>query len=162
MLIASLSINAQSPIISDFIAKYENNDQFTSVYVSPKMIDMVTKVAEEDIEGELQDVLKDLKGLQVLTTEIDAMKYYKELESGLNGNNFDLLMKVREEDQNVKIFSKGSSDIVDEIAILVGGVDEFVLVSLVGKLDLDKIGKLAEGLDVKGAKHLKNIDKNGE
>jgi len=41
--------------------------------------------------------------------------------------------------------------------LLVGGTEEFVMVSFVGKIDLDKISRLAKKLDVDGVEHLDKL-----
>lgn len=159
LLIGSLSIFAQNLAVDKFISKYEDNDDFTSVFVSPKMFDMVSKVAGDEVDADISDILKDIKGLKILNTKINPGTIYKEAASSLGLENYELLMKVREEDQNVKIFTKEASGIVNELILLVGGDDEFSLISFVGNIDLEKVGKLAGKLDIKGAEHLKNLDK---
>jgi len=41
---------------------------------------------------------------------------------------------------------------------LVGSPDEFVLVSILGKIDLDKISQLSKQLDIDGVEHLEKIE----
>jgi hypothetical protein len=44
----------------------------------------------------------------------------------------------------------------------VGAPDEFVMLSLMGKIDLAKISGLAETLDVEGIEHLDKLKKKKE
>jgi hypothetical protein len=162
LLITSISIFAQNQAVDRFIAKYEDNDNFTSVFVSPKMFDMVSKVAGEEADGELKEILKDIKGLKILSTKINPGVFYKEAAENLGFEKYDLLMKVREKDQNVKIFTKEATGIINELILLVGGDEEFTLLSFVGKIDLEKIGRLAGKLNIEGAEHLKNLDKSNK
>ena len=161
-MLVSTTLSYSQSVVDDFIGKYENDDAFTSVFVSPKMFDMIGKVTDDQMEADLKDVIKDIKGLKVLRTETEPDKYFKEFSSSISGKNYDMLMKVREKDQNVKIFTQGSGDVVSELVILVGGENEFTLLSFIGNLNLDKLGKLAGKLNIEGAEHLKNLNKDNK
>ena len=71
-------LQAQEDAISKFFSNYMDDDQFTSVYISPKMFEMFAKFMDEEDEEELKSVVSDLKGLRILTTDINPQKYYEE------------------------------------------------------------------------------------
>jgi len=145
---------AQTDAIERFFESYMDSDDFSSVYVSPRMFDMIAKAAGDEMEGDVADVVKDLKGLNVLKTDIEPMKYYKEAVKKIPLNEFEILVKVKDDGQNVRIFSKSDGDIINEVLVLVGGNDEFILMSFVGKINLSKLAKLAKTLDIEGANSL--------
>ena len=155
----TLSLSAQDGIVRYF-EKYMDSEDFTVVYFSPKMFSMVGKLAaeDEDIE-EVKEVIRDLKGLRILTTENNAAKYYDEATRAFDKSDYEVLMTVRSEEDNVNFYVKDSNggDIVDELLLIVNSDDEFVLLSLVGKIDLNKISKLSESVQVKGMEHLKKM-----
>lgn len=156
-----ISINAFSQnAIDRFFTKYENDPEFSVVYVSPKMFKMVSKVAGEEFDQEMGDVVKSLKGLTVLSTEKNGQQFYKEAIGKIPVSEYDELVKVRDKGENVKIMTKSSNndDIVHELLILVGGETDFTLVSFVGDIRLDQISKLAKNLDIKGAEHLDKVN----
>lgn len=157
--VATVSSYAQNDAINRFFESYQDNEEFSSVYVSPRMFQMVAKVAGEEMEGDLADVVKDLQGLQVLMTEVEPMKYYQEAVKKIPLGEYELLVKVRDEGQNVRIFSKSSGDVINELVLMVGGADEFVLMSFVGKIDINKLSKLATTLDIDGAESLELLSK---
>ena len=134
------------------------------VYVSPKMFQMFTKVAEgagDDIEPEITEMISNLKGLKILTTDVDARDFYKEAIDMFDTSQYDELMTVRSEGDDVKFLVKDSDggNVVDELLLLVGG-DEFVMLSFVGEIDLRQIGRLARSIDMKGANHLEKLKSN--
>ena len=162
-IFSSLGLQAQNDAISRYFDQYVEDDRFTMVYISPKMFQILGKLDLEELNepeaSAIMEVVTDLKGLRVLTTEVSPMKFYKEAKDKLPTGNYDLLLRVRDEDQNVHIYTQGKgTDSFEELLILVGGEDEFVLVSFDGKIDLNKISKLANTLDMKGVKHLNKID----
>lgn len=150
----------QTDAIDNFFQSYQDDENFTMVYVSPRMFQMVSKVMEGQDDEEIKDLVKDIKGLKILTTETTPAKYYAEAIKKIPTNQYEVLMTVRDKGSNVKFLTKESnSDVIEELLLLVGGDDSFVLMSFVGQLDLNKIGKLAKKLDLDGAEFLENLDK---
>ena len=150
---------AQNDAIDRFFSSYQDKEEFTVVYVSPRMFQMVSKVIEGQEDEEIKDLVKDIKGLKILSTDVDPIKYYKEATAKIPTDDYELLMTVRDKESNIRFFTKeSSSDIVEELLLLVGAEDNFVLMSFVGKLDLNKIGKLAKKLDIDGAEFLEQLE----
>jgi hypothetical protein len=152
-LILSFTAFSQNTAIDKYFSAYENNADFTVVFVSPKMFKMIAN-ATNDSKNEITDLVKDIQGLKILSTEKDALKYYTEAVKKIPLGEYEVLMTVKDKGENVKFLTKGSGDVVDELLLLVGGGKNFVLMSFVGKLDLNKIAKLANKLDIQGSEHL--------
>ncbi len=161
-----LFANAQNDAISSYFDQYVENDDFTVVYISPKMFNMITKLdlnELEDVKNEPEaqmalELISNLKGLRVLTTEKNPLKFYEEAITKIPTNNYDLLMSVRDKGENVRIFTKDNGgSIIHELLLLVGGGTEFVMLSLTGDIDLEKVGNLAKIMDIKGAEHLDKV-----
>lgn len=152
-LFLSTSLFAQEDAITKYFSKYVDNEDFTVVYVSGKMFELINKMEldfdDEEAEAVLA-VVKDLKGLRILTTENNGMKYYKEALQIINTKQYETLMTVREgKSENVQFLIKDDGgDIINELLLLVGGEDnEFVLISFIGKIDLNEVGKLAKAFE---------------
>jgi len=158
LLFLSLSVSAQVDAIDRFFDQYQDNEEFTMVYVSPKMFQMFAKVAGDELDDELKGLVKDLKGLKVLKTETNALQIYKDAIKKIPTNEYELLMTARDEGQNVKILTKTKGeDVIEELLLLVGGSDEFVLVSFVGNINLTDLARIAGKLDIDGVKHLEKL-----
>jgi len=172
------SVGAQNDAINRYFEAQLENEIFSSVYVSPKLIEIVSEIDIRALDGGLDDgelqaneaamieeILKQLKGLMILRTDVDPMKHYKEILSGFSNHNsdFDLLLSVRDQGNNVKIWTQTSPDnTIQELLLLVGGEDEMIMLSLTGNIDLKKISKLAGSIDVDGIQYLENLDKMEE
>jgi hypothetical protein len=145
---------AQEDAISKYFSKYVDDERFTVVYVSGKMFQMINKM-ELDLDDEeaqaIMAVCKDLKGLRILTTETDGGKFYKEALNTISTKGYETLLEVREgKSENVKFLVKDSNggNTLDELLLLVGGENEdFVLLSFIGKIDLNQVGKLSKAFD---------------
>jgi len=157
-LFISVSAFGQTDAIDRFFEDYQDNDDFSMVYVSPKMFQMFAQVAEDELDAELKSLVNDLKGLKVLRTEVDSKRFYKEAMKKIPTNEYELLMTARDEGQNIKILTKTKGDdIIQELLLLVGGADEFILVSFVGNINLSDLSKVASSLDIDGVKHLEKL-----
>lgn len=149
----------QSDAITKFFDKYLDDEKFTVVYISPKMMEMVVTMAQDEGESEeVDEILAGIDGIRILTTEQDALKYYKEAMGVLELNQYEILMQVRDGDENVRFLVKDDGPKVKELLLLVGGSDSFVLMSFVGNIDLKKISKLGKSLDIDGLEHLEDLD----
>jgi hypothetical protein len=161
VLLCMITANAfaQQNAIDRFFADYQNSDDFTSVYVSPKMFQMMSQSESESKNDELMSIIKDIKGLKILTTTKNSRKHYNESRKKIPVDEYEVLLDVRDAGNNVHFYTRESNGKINELLLLVGGDDEFVLMSFTGNLDLDKIGKLSGGLNIGGAEHLEKLNK---
>lgn len=165
LLSTPLSMSAQNNAIEKFFNQYMDDETFTVVHVTPKMFQMIAKLDIKDKDyADAKAVLQDLKGLWILTTENNAKapQLYKEAASKINTQEYELLMTVRDKGDNVRFWTKEANGIINELLMLVGEPNEFTLISFVGKIDLDKISKLANKVDINGIDHLKSVKKKNE
>lgn len=156
------NLNGQSDAIEKYFSKYQDDESFTMVYVSPKMFQMFAKVAGEELKDDLIEVISDLKGLRILASEKNSLALYKEAINTINTTEYEELITVRDEGENFKFMVKDDNggDIVKELLLLVGGEDDFVLMSFVGNIDLNKISHLAKSIDIDGLEHLEKLKKD--
>jgi hypothetical protein len=167
ILLLAVSVHAQNDAISKYFDQYLDDDNFTVVYVSGKMFDMIAKVDIDELEDEeaqiIMDVAKDIKGLRVLVTDVDPKQYYKQARKLVKSNDgYEVLLTVRDKGDNVNFWIKEKNNIIEELFLLVGSEDEFVMVSFLGQLDLNKIAQLADKIEMSGAEHLQKIGKSIE
>lgn len=164
----SAPVQAQTDdAISKYFSKYVDDERFTVVYVSGKMFEwfkgMDINLDDEEAEAALE-VIEEMKGLRILTCEENAGAFYKEAMGIINKNEYEVLLEVREgKETNVLFLTKEKDKIIDELLLVVGeeDSDEFVLMSFMGKIHLDKIGKLAEAIE-KADKHDDDEGENNE
>lgn len=159
ILSMAFSAQAQSDAITKYFNKYIDDDQFSAVYISPKMFNMVSKIEIEDMEPEVQEVIRSMKGLRILHTEKNTLQYYNEALKTINTQEYELLLTARDGGENVRFMVKDNGDIVEELLMIVGGDTNFALMSFIGNIDLKKVGKLAKALDIDNLQYLNNLDK---
>ena len=112
-----------------------------------------TKVLDMENDAEAKAVLemaKDLQGLRILTTDETPEAFYKEAKAKINTKEYEVLMTVRDKDgDNVEFLIKETNNVISELLLLSTGKDEFVLLSFMGSLDLNKITRLAKEIEKK-------------
>jgi|GEM_PF-226505 len=165
------SVLAQNDAINRYFEAQLENEIFTSVYVSPKLIEIVSEIDLQALDdgdmnsneaAMIEEVLQQLKGLMLLKTDVEPMLQYKTVLGEFSNQNsgFDLLLSVRDKGNNVKIWTQTAGDnTIQELLLLVGGEDEMILLSLTGNIDLKKISRLAGNVDIDGIEYLDNLDK---
>ena len=156
------SLVAQADAVTKFFKSYVDDDRFSTVYISPKMFQLVSKIKINDMYADLQQLLKNIQGLHILSTHVSPKTFYKEAVSKINTKEYEELMKVRDEGEDVLFLTKtdATGNKITELLMLVGGEDEFSLISFVGDLDLEKIGRLGKSLNIDGSEHLEKLKKN--
>lgn len=152
-LLSQVNGLAQADAITKYFNKYVEDERFTVIYISPKMFQMFEKMDLNlnDKEAEaVMKVAKDLKGLRILMAEENTLGLYEEAIKMINTKEYEPLMTIRSKrEDNVQFLVKTTTDnnFVDELLLLVGGSDSFVLMSFVGRIDLSKISEMSEAFD---------------
>ena len=160
ILTATLTSFAQEDAITKYFNKYIDDTRFSVVYISPKMFNMVSKIEIQDMEPDVQEVIRSIKSLRVLHTEVNALEVYKEAMKAINTNEYELLLTARDNGENVQFMVKSSGDIVQELLMVVGGEKNFAMLSFMGNIDLKKVGKLAKVLNIDNLQYLEKLEKH--
>ena len=164
-LILTIGINsfAQNSVLDQFFSKYHDDPAFSVVNISPRMFEMLAGAdIESEDDDEVTDLIKSITGLRILIKdEGDGTALFEDAFSKVSKNGFEELLTVRDKGENIRfMIREGSTDnIIDQLVLLVGGKENFVLLDLTGKINLKTVGKLSKSLNVPGAEHLEKIDK---
>jgi len=158
----SVAAMAQNDAVTKFFSKYQNDESFTYANISSKMFSMFTNMEVEDKDD--QDVLNaisKLKGLRVLQKDDarNARELYKEAMSLIPTKEYEELMSVRDQDKDMKFYVREiSSGKIGELLMIMGGNDEFMVLTLFGEIDLKQVGKLGRKMDIDGLNKLEKLD----
>lgn len=147
LLLIGSFVSAQSNAIEKYFAQYVNDKDFTVVYISPKLFNLVENINIDELEDEevaaVIEVTKGMKELRILTTDINAKERYEEARKKINTTEYETLVTVRDKDKsNFDIYIKEiDGGKIGELLMISGGdhQDEFVLISFVGNVDMDKV-----------------------
>lgn len=135
--------------------KFEDNSEVTTVVVSQKMFQMLSKIDSKDPEAkEFMDVANKLTGLKIFTTSNKSVgqKMSDEVKKYLSTASLSELMRIKDKDSNVKFYVKQGRDADHVSELLMFIVDssdsQTVLLTLTGDIDLNKIGALTGNMNL--------------
>ncbi len=144
--------------------KFEDLEEVTTVVVNEGMFKLLANIDMEldDPEAkEFMDIATKIKGVKVLTTE--NAKIGSEIRSAAmayqKSKRLEELMSVRDKDANIKFYVKnGKSDkFVSELLMVISDINhakagdreiETVVVSIIGDIELSKIGNLTKQMNL--------------
>ncbi len=164
MLVLSVAAQAQGDAISKFFNKYQDDDSFTQVTVSSKMFSLFTNMDVKNPEDqEVLNAISKLKGLRILAKQEarNSRELYKEALSLVPMKEYEELMSVRDKDKDMKFFIKeGKPGVINELVMVAGGNEEFMMLSLFGEIDLKQISNIGSKMNIDGLQHLRKMDKD--
>ena len=160
MMVLSIATYAQGDAIAKFFAKYQDDETFTQVKVSQKMFGLFTNMdVDKPEDKEVLDAISKIQGLRVLAKHEtrDSRTLYKEALAAIP-SNYEELMSVREKDKDMKFYIKEiSSGKIGELVMVMGGNDEFMLLTLFGEIDLKKIAHIGRKMNIEGLQNLEKM-----
>lgn len=160
LMVTLTAVNGQD-VISKFFNKYQDDESFTNVNISSKMFGLFTQIdAETPEDKEVLEAISKLKGLKILAKENarNSHELYKEA-LGLIPKNFEELMSVRDKDKDMKFMIDENNGKISEMLMVVGGDNEFMIMSLFGEIDLKQISRIGSKMNIKGLENLQKMDK---
>ena len=160
MMVLSVGVYAQDNAVSKFFSKYQNDESFSQVTVSSKMFSLFTNMdVEKPEDKEVLDAISKIKGLRILGKEKtrDSRALYKEAMSMIPQKEYEELLTVRDKDKDMKFFIKEASGKISELVMVLGGNEEFMVLSIFGEIDLKQMSKIGRKMDVDGLKNLERL-----
>jgi hypothetical protein len=151
--------------ISKFFSKYQDDQSFTQVNVSSKMFSLFTNMeADTQEDKEVLEAISKLKGLRILHKEntSDARTLYKEAFTLIPVKEFEELMSIRDKDNDMKFYIKETGGKISELVMIMGGLDDFMVMSLFGEIDLKQVSRIGKKMDVKGLENLQKFDEHND
>lgn len=161
MILMGLGAFAQGEAVSKFFTKYQNDETFSQVTVSSKMFGLFTNMELEDKEDqEVLNAISKLKGLKILAKDEarNARELYTEANTILPKNQYEELMYVRDKEKDMRFFISEKGGKIDELVMIAGGSDEFMMLTIFGEIDLKQISKIGSKMEVDGLKNLEHLN----
>ena len=149
---------SQSDAIQRFFDNYVNDDRFTTVNVTSKMFELIYQIEIEELDEDTRDVIRNLDGLRVLSTKFNTGDFYNEATSKVTSSEYEVLMEVTG-NEKAKFWVREDADLIKELLMIARADDEFIMISFTGDIDLAKISRIADKIDIHGIRHLEKMDK---
>jgi len=162
LISGAFQMNAQDAI-SKFFSEYEDDDRFTQVVITSRMFGLFSDLDLEDEEDkEVAETISNLESLKILTLDDtnEGKELFKKAIKLVPAADYEVLMTVRGQDENLQFFIKEKDKLIEELILIMGGEDEFFIMSLVGKIDLKQVSRMASAMDIDGLEQLERLDDN--
>jgi hypothetical protein len=156
----SLAAGAQNDAIAKFFSKYQSDETFSQVTISGKMFSMMANIdGETEEEKAMINSISKIKGLKILSKSDarNSRELYKEAISMIPTSSFEELMSIRDKDKDMKFFTKESGGKISELVMVMGGNEEFMVLTLFGEIDLKDISKIGKSVNIDGLENLEKV-----
>jgi hypothetical protein len=152
----TFSASAQDDAIQKFFSKYMEDDRFSRVYISPKMMQMAGGFLKNNAGGdadaeELGKLIAKIKGIRIISSEeVEGMSLYREAMGTLTKNRYEELMDVQDKGTSLKFLVREEAGLVKELTMISGDSKSFTLLSMLGNFTYEDLNMLAEKTDIPG------------
>lgn len=160
LLLTGVGAWAQQDAIDQYFSNLLEDENYTKVTISSKMFELLMHVdAEDQEEQELLDTITKLKGMRMLVKDEvgDGTKDYQDAVRKIKGN-YEVLMTVDDNDEDMTFYIAEENGTINELLMVLGGKQSFLIMSLVGDIDLNQIAKLSRTLDIQGMENLQQLE----
>lgn len=147
---------AQDDAIKSFFGKYMEDDRFSRVYISPKMMQMAGGFLKNNAGGdteakELGLLISKVKGIRILSSdEVDGMTLYREAMATLTRNKYEELMDIQDKGSSLKFMVREEGGLVRELMMVTGESKSFTLLSMLGAFTYEDLNMLADKTTIPG------------
>jgi hypothetical protein len=138
---------------------YVDFGSLEAVYGEPKvminvggfLLSFMTAAAKEDPEAAA--VMEGLEGVRISiwSTEgqVDpALDQVKDVRAMLSAQNWEPIVQVNEQDEQVQIFMKADGEGMQGLTVMAVNAEEAVFLNILGSIDPDKLGEVMDQFDV--------------
>jgi hypothetical protein len=160
LMMCSMAASAQSDAIAKFFSKYQGDESFSQVTISGKMFSMMANLDGNNAEEKAMiSAISKIKGLKILSKSEarNSRDLYKEAIGMIPANAFEELMSVRDKDKDMKFFTKEAAGKISELIMVMGGNEEFMVMTIFGEIDLKEISKIGKSVNIEGLENLEKI-----
>lgn len=151
------TVQAQDDAIVKFFSKYMESDNFSRVYISPKMMQMAGGFLRSNVEAgdaeekDLGELMQKIKGIRILSgDQVNGKSLFNEAMATLNKNKYEDLMDVQDKESSVKFMVREENGRIAELLMITGSQTEFTLLSMLGSFTYQDLNILAEKTSLPG------------
>ncbi|MDP4656587.1 MAG: DUF4252 domain-containing protein [Algoriphagus sp.] len=147
---------AQEDAIQRFFSKYMEDERFSRVYISPKMMQMAGGFLKNNGEGDkdaeqLGTLIGKIKGIRILSTEvINGKALYSEAMGTLSRNKYEELMDIQDKGGSLKFMIREEAGLIRELTMISGNSTSFSLISMLGSFTYEDLNMLADKTNIPG------------
>lgn len=146
---------SQTPVIKSFYEKYKNMDQVQDVQLQGWLLKLASTFTDEEEAGKLLQKITQLRVLIMDEGNLVSKQEYNSLLKEVKKSDFEELIQIKEEGQQIEFLIREKGGTITDVLVVVNGQDDFVMLSLEGKLKFSDLNDL--NIEVEGAEHFQKL-----
>jgi hypothetical protein len=154
----TLCAQAQNSPVDPIFDKYGSKEGYTTVIISKYMFSLFANFDQQD---DFMKTIAGLESIKILTVEDSVLNskinFYTEIIKEVPVNEYKDLMVVKKKGQDIRMMIREKNGQISEF-LLIGGGEDNVLISIVGKINLESIAKLSREMNIQGIEQVGNLD----
>jgi hypothetical protein len=162
LCLTGVNVQAQSNAISKHFSQFQRDTSFTKVTVTSRMFSLFTEIEADDAdEAQILEAMAKLKGIKAIVknkSENSKKMYFDAIETIEKDGGYEELMTVEDAGENVQFMIREEGDVINELLMIIGGNNQFMVMTLYGEIDLNSIAKLSKVLKIKGMDAFQALD----
>lgn len=149
LLLAAVGASAQEG--KNIYNKYSDSQGVTAVYISPAMFKLIGKIPELNVEvadGENMDLaplIKSFKGFYMINADCNmevGEKLASEVKAMVKKGRYELLMEVKDDGDNVRIYTVGNDKVIESFVFLGESYGEVQFICIDGAMNRSDVESL--------------------
>ncbi len=152
-------MNAQTNPIDELFNKYSEQEGFTYVSISGRMLNMLGSL---EAESKPDNLMLRLKSIRILS-ENDSLStgkinFWIELSKKLDLSVYEELMVVKEGRDMTKFLIRQNGNTISELLVISGGTGGNSLISIKGDINLKELSELSNTIGIEELEKLEGIE----
>lgn len=132
--------------------KYSEAEGVSAVYISPAMFRLMGKLPDmsfSDKDIDLSKVVKSLDGFYLLDSENESInrELAADVRKFIQGNEYELMMEVKDDGEVVKMFTIGKGDDITGFVMLADEKDECTFICMDGHMSREMLESIISKID---------------
>lgn len=132
---------AQELSYSDFFDRYEGREQFRTVVLGRKMMEMMS---EQTSDREMRRTLAGIEHIKVISTSTYNESFVADARAVISSSNYKLISSVSESGREVSFYVFNSKEGKNRLLMLSFSDEEWVVMGIYGQFDVRNISRLTQ------------------
>lgn len=141
MVLMPLVGAAQELSYSDFFDRYEGREQFRTVVLGRKMMEMMSEGTKD---REMRRTLAGIEHIKVISSALYDEEFVADARTVVSSSNYKLISSVSESGREVSFYLLSSKSGKNRLLMLSFGGGEWVVMGIYGQFDVRNISRLTQ------------------